>query len=47
MTRIGKLQAYNKLFNECRCWRIHVVADIFLRFKLRVEVSDNEVRHCI
>jgi len=31
----------------CKCWRIHVMADIFLRFKLRVEISDNEIRSCI
>jgi len=27
--------------------RIHVMADIFLTFKLRVEVSDNAIRSCI
>jgi len=26
-------------------WRIHVMADIFLRFKLRVEVNANEIQY--
>jgi len=29
---------------SCKCWRIHVMADIYLGFKLRVEVSDNEIK---
>jgi len=29
----------------CKFWRIHVMADIFLRFKLRVEVNANEIQY--
>jgi len=29
-----------------KCWRIHTMADINLRFKLRVEVGANEIQSC-
>jgi len=32
---------------ECKCWRIHAMADLYLRFKLRVEVGDNEIQTCV
>jgi len=33
--------------HSSKCWRIHAMADLFLRFKLRVEVGDNEIQTCI
>jgi len=29
-----------------KCWRIHIMADIYLRSKLRVEVGANEIHTC-
>jgi len=43
----GPISFRRPWLHKCKCWRIHVMAYIFRRFKLRVEVSDNEIRSCI
>jgi len=29
---------------QCKCWRIRAMTDLYLRFKLRVKVGDNEIQ---
>ena len=32
---------------QCKCWRIHAMAGLYLRLMPRVEVGDNEIQTCI
>jgi len=32
---------------QAKSWTIHAMADLYLRFKRRMEVGDNEVQTCI
>jgi len=34
-------------FIQRECWGIHIMADLYLRFKLRVEVGDHVLQTCI